>query len=95
MRKTFRLNVENKNKDRLLDAIKHEIKKYIARERRKELPTGYDHWFFDCSLGENAESLQSIKISELNSTIDTLATQNKEQFYLEVLAKPAKKAERI
>ena len=36
MRKTFQLQVEGKNPDRVLDAVKHEIRKYIKRERRRE-----------------------------------------------------------
>ena len=42
MRKTFQLHVEGKNLDRVLDAVKHEIRKYIKRERRRDLPEGAD-----------------------------------------------------
>jgi hypothetical protein len=31
MKKTFKLHVEGKNNDRVLDAIKHEIRKYVKR----------------------------------------------------------------
>jgi hypothetical protein len=34
MKKTYPLNTEGKNRDRLLDAIKHDIRKYVARQRR-------------------------------------------------------------
>ena len=36
MKKTFQLIVENKNKDRQVDSIKNEIRKYIKRERTKK-----------------------------------------------------------
>ena len=36
MKKTFQLNIEGKNRDRVLDAVKHEIRKYIKRERGRE-----------------------------------------------------------
>ena len=48
MKKTFSFKVSNKNRDRQTDSIKYEIKKYIARERRKALPEGGDFWDFDC-----------------------------------------------
>jgi hypothetical protein len=31
MKKTFKLNIEGKNRDRVLDAVKHEIRKYVKR----------------------------------------------------------------
>ena len=34
MKKTFPLKAEGKNPERLLEATKHEIRKYIKRERR-------------------------------------------------------------
>ncbi|MFY8042823.1 MAG: DUF6172 family protein, partial [Rhodoferax sp.] len=42
MKKTFSLAVEGKHPDRLLDAIKHEIRKYFKRERNRSLPEGVD-----------------------------------------------------
>ena len=36
MRKTFPLTAEGKHPDRLLDATKHEIRKYLKRERRPQ-----------------------------------------------------------
>ena len=38
MKKTFQLAQEGKKPDRLLEATKHEIRKYIKRERRRALP---------------------------------------------------------
>lgn len=35
MRKTYLLNIEGKNRDRLLDASKHDIRKYVKRERSR------------------------------------------------------------
>ena len=42
MRKTFPLRAEGKHPDRVLEAVKHEIRKYIKRERRRDLPEGAD-----------------------------------------------------
>ena len=51
MKKTFQLAQEGKKPDRLLEATKHEIRKYIKRERRRTLPEGVDYWDFDCRFG--------------------------------------------
>ena len=48
MKKTYALQVEGLHPDRRLDAIKHEIRKYLRRERGKTLPEGADFWDFDC-----------------------------------------------
>ena len=56
MKKTFLLAVEGKNRDRIVDAVKHEIRKYVKRERRRELPAGVDFLDFDCRFGLTPES---------------------------------------
>ena len=56
MRKTYLLNIEGKNRDRLLDASKHDIRKYVKRERSRALPAGVDFWDFDCKFGLIPES---------------------------------------
>ena len=88
MKKTFRLTIEGKNRDRVLDAVKHEIRKYIKRERRRTLPDGVDYWDFDCKFGLTAELAQSTHLATLTALIDTVAQAAGDQFYVEVLAKP-------
>lgn len=82
MNKSFRLISENKKPERQVEAVKHEIKKYIARERRKDLPEGTTQWNFDCQIGESSDRLTAIKISEINSRIDGMVSEGKEEFYL-------------
>ncbi|WP_432725578.1 DUF6172 family protein [Variovorax sp. W6] len=94
MRKTFQLQVEGKHPDRLLEAIKHEIRKYIKRERRRELPEGTDYWDFDCRFGASQESAAVIHLSAITGLIDGVAKEGGKQFYIEILAKPAKRKAR-
>ncbi|NVM88216.1 hypothetical protein FHT32_001855 [Variovorax sp. SG517] len=94
MRKTFQLQVEGKHPDRLLEAIKHEIRKYIKRERRRELPEGMDYWDFDCRFGASQESAEVIHLSAITGLIDGVAKEGGKQFYIEILAKPAKRKAR-
>mgnify|MGYP007061715364 FL=1 len=89
MRKTFQLQVEGKHPDRLLEAIKHEIRKYIKRERGHALPAGADFWDFDCRFGTAADSAETIHLSAITASIDHVVAEGGKQFYLEILARPA------
>jgi len=88
MKKTFQLQIEGKNRDRVLEATKHEIRQYIARERRKPLPEGVDFWDFDCRFGATPDAAEVVHPVKLTQRIDALVTQGGASFYVELLAKP-------
>lgn len=87
MKKLFKLTDPKKAPARQVDAVKHEIKKYIARERRKTLPERVDYWDFDCKIGVDANKLETIHIDDINKNIDRIVADSAESFYIEVLAK--------
>lgn len=89
MKKTFQLNIEGKNRDRVLDAVRHEIRKYIKRERRRDLPAGADYWDFDCRFGLTPEAAEVVHLNSLTGLVDGVAREGGNQFYLEILARPA------
>lgn len=91
MKKEFKLTDPKKAPARQVDFVKHEINKYIARERRKTVADGSDFWDFDCKFGKNQESAEVIHISEINKCIDKEVNENSESFYIEILAKAAKR----
>jgi Family of unknown function (DUF6172) len=88
LKKTYRLNLEGKNRDRLLDAAKHDIRKYAKRERAKPLPSGVDFWDFDCKLGASDADAAPVHFAEMMGTVDALVTGGADQFYVEVISKP-------
>jgi uroporphyrinogen-III synthase len=92
MRKTYPLQIEGKNPDRLLEAAKHDIRKYIAREQRKALPADADTWRFDARLGADEASAVVISSGELIRAIDALVADGGTQFYVEVVAKAGKRS---
>ena len=51
MKKTFVMTHPKIKVARLLEAAKHDVKKYIKREQKKELPENVDYWDFDCKYG--------------------------------------------
>ena len=56
MKKVFQLTSPNKDPERQVDSVIHEIRKYIKRERKKPLPEKIDYWDFDCRIGDDADS---------------------------------------
>ena len=91
MKKTYQLTADGKNPDRLLDAIKHELRKYVKRKRRRELPGGADYWDFDCRFGATEAAAQPAHLSTLIALVDGVAKEGGSQFYIEILVKPAQR----
>ncbi len=87
MRKTYPLQIEGKHPDRVLDAVKHDIRKYVKRQRRVALPEGVDFWDFDCKFGLTAETAAPIHYGDLTKQIDAAAKEGAGAVYVEVLAK--------
>ncbi|MEY4421116.1 MAG: hypothetical protein RLZZ498_1712 [Pseudomonadota bacterium] len=94
MKKTFQLHVEGKHPDRVLDAIKHEIRKYLKRERRRDLPEGVDYWDFDCKFGLTEEAAEAVHLANVIACIDNAVANQAQQFYVEILAKHGVRAKR-
>lgn len=94
MKKTFKLVDEKRAPERVADKIKFEVKKYIKRERRKELPEGADFLAFDCRIGKSSDVAVEIHEKEINKNIDTMVSEKAETFYLEILAKVARRTKK-
>ena len=87
MKKNFPLQIEGKNPDRVLEAVKHEIRKYFKRERNRALPKEVDFWDFDCKVGLRAESADVVKVSAVVESLDALAKEGAASVYIEILSK--------
>lgn len=94
MKKTFQLNIEGKNRDRVLDAVKHEIRKYVKRQRRVPLPEGVDYWDFDCRFGTTPDDAAVVHFATIMGLIDAVATEGGAAFYLELLARQGQRTAR-
>jgi hypothetical protein len=91
VKKTFQLNIEGKNRDRVLDAVKHDIRKYVKRQRRVPLPEGVDYWDFDCRFGASKDTAEVVHFATVMPRVDALAKEGGEAFYLELLAKEGRR----
>ena len=86
MKKTFKLTIDGKNRDCVLDSIKHEIRKYVKRERRRPLPEGVDFWDFDCRFGPTEADAVVVHFATVIGLIDAIVKEGGDQFYVEILA---------
>lgn len=88
MRRTYLLEIEGKNRDRLLEASKHDIRKYIRRERRKPLPAGTPFWDFETRFGVDEAGAYEIAPAELIRAVDAVAAAGGNQFFVQIERKP-------
>lgn len=94
MKKTFTVIDPKVSPIRRAEAIKGEIKKYVKRENRKKIPDGFDFWDFRCSFGDSVENKKELHLTEINKHIDDALTQEKESFYVEILAEARKRTKK-
>ena len=95
MKKIFKLTDEKKKPERIIEASKHEIRKYLKRERGKKLPEGADYWDFDCCFGQNSEETQPLHVAQITSALDKAYDAKWEQCYIEIIAKPAQREVKV
>ena len=86
MKKTFKLDDGKRHPDRIIEAIKYEVRKYIKREKKKPLPEGVDFWDLKCKTALNGEEPKVIEFVEITKAIDEASTQKAETLYLEIIA---------
>ena len=94
MKKTFNLTHPKIKVPRLDEAIKHDVKKYIKRERKKALPENVDFWDFDCRFGVDETDCEVIHVSDINKYISQAESKQLESFYLEILVKPGHRSKK-
>ena len=87
MKKNFPLQAEGKHPDRVLEAVKHEIRKYFKRERNRALPKGVDFWDFDCKVGLNADTAEVVRVGAVIEAVDAAAKTGAPSVYVEILSK--------
>lgn len=94
MKKTFPLSAPGKAAARVVDAIKHDVRKYVKRERGKTLPEGFDQWAFDCRVGASAASAEACELTAVGGAIDAVVAADAPGVYVEIVATAAHRAPR-
>ena len=92
MKKIFRLTDEKKHEDRVLEAVKHDIRKYVKREKKKKLEDAQNtYWDFDCKIGTTAEAAKAVEFDALIKELDAIKATGATECYVEILAKAVTK----
>ncbi len=86
MKKTFSLQAAGKEDARVRDKIRHEINKYVRRERKKAVPEGFDLWNLNCKVGASAESAEALPLKEVGDAIDRVAADGATAVFVEIVA---------
>ena len=96
MKKVFKLIDEKKNKDRIVESMKNDIRKYAKREKKKDLPEKSTmYWDFDCKVGATQADAKVVKFETLIKSLDLLIATGIESCYVEILAKAVNKPLKI
>lgn len=88
MRKTFPLLHPRKAPGRVLDAIKHDLRNYVQRERRKPLPEGAASWEFQCRIGATSASAEPVALKQISAALDAVAQTQATEVFVELTAVP-------
>ena len=92
MKKIFKLTDPKKHEDRVLEGIKHEIRKYVKREKNKKLPDSkFTYWGFDCKVGATPQTAKMVDLEVLIKELDTIKASGATECYVEILAKVVEK----
>ncbi len=91
MKKIFQLKQENKHPDRIIEAIKNELRKYVKRERAKKLPDGNDFWDLTCKFGATSEQSQAMPFAQLIKSLDEARVNEWQECFVEITSRAKKK----
>jgi len=87
MKKTFNITHPKIKLARLFEGVKHDVKKYVKRERNKQLPAGVDFWDFDCKYGITEAESEVVHLTAINKHIDEAEKLGLTSFYIEIMVK--------
>ncbi len=91
MKRTFALTHPKIKVDRLVEAAKSDIRKYLKRERKQELPEDVDFWDFACRCGPSVYEAVPTHVDDLGKCIAKAAAENRESIFVEVVTKPGRR----
>jgi len=92
MKKIFKLTDEKKHEDRVLEAVKNDIRKYVKREKKKKLEDAkMTYWDFDCKAGATSDTAEVVEFEALIKALDAVKATGATECYVEILAKVVEK----
>ena len=84
MKQSFQLDLPGRARERWLDASKHTVRKYVARQRRAPLPEGTDYWDFACRFGSTEQESIEVHFATLITLMDAAAGRGENTFFVSI-----------
>jgi hypothetical protein len=92
VKKVFQIEQERLKPDRAVDAIKNELRKYVKREKKKDLPNKKTmYWDFECKFGKSAELAEVCTFEEIFTKLNSVVDDGWKSCYVEIMAKAVNK----
>jgi len=96
VKKVFQLTDQKKHTDRILEAVKHDIRKYSKRELRKVLAEPETtYWNLDCKIGITDNEAKSVVHKELLKALEDIHATGATQVYIEILSRVVTKPQKL
>jgi len=89
VKQSFQLDLPGRERARWLDASKHTVRKYVARQRRAPLPEGSDYWDFACRFGSTEQESTEVHFATLITLMDAAAGRGENTFFVSILGHAA------
>jgi len=71
----------------MVDSVKHDLRSYLKKQRKKPVPSGATYWGFDCKVGLTEDVALDTHLSSLMSRVDELVADNAITIYVELIPK--------
>jgi hypothetical protein len=86
LKKTFKLQESGKHPDRTMDTIKHQLRKYLKREKKKKFQSTNSFWDFECRFGQDIESSKEVTFNDIIKLLDVAKEEQWKVCYIEIVA---------
>jgi hypothetical protein len=90
MKKVFSFKAPGKADARVVESVKHEVRKYVKREHNKALPDDFDLWTFTCKVGATSDAAVECPLGDVSAKIDEVANSGGIEVYVEIIAVASK-----
>lgn len=92
MKKIFKLREGDKNPDRIVEKIKHQLRKYLRREKKKKLESLNGFWDFNCRFGIDEENSKKVSFNDIIQLLDKAREDKLMECYIEIVAEVKEKS---
>jgi len=86
LKKTFKLRESEQNSDRILEKIKHQLRKYLRREKKKTIKDLNGFLDFECRFGKDENSSKEVTFNDIIKLLDKAKEDDWNECYIEIIA---------